>query len=316
MSQPSLCLGDTQRACRRLPAPPAIAVNNGFSLVPGASEWELQLAKVKANATKMKPIFRFAKTSPYSRLQRAFSANETKQQSSEQGVVCQVSGVDCVIVAFPESADGQREKKGRMKLVLVVATLVLVASAQFPCNSEACSQLGEACSCLSQICCDASLNCTGGVCVGTPSTPNNDQIQLDFPNGNPSLSYTGIFQEASRYTTREVYDAYSYPLGLQEPTPTRLFQVNVEVGSPPPCCSACSVGASSFSDGTNSNCYASGSCVCDPSFYEYANCSLNNAAFTLPCPGFSAPTSAPTSSAQMLPLAALCLALVLCVLLA
>jgi iron-regulated transporter 1 len=191
--------------------------------------------------------------------------------------------------------------------------LVLTVSGQFTCNTEACSQLGEACDCLSQICCDASLNCTGGVCVGTPSVAGNDRIQLDFPNTNLSLSYTGIFQEASRYTTREVYDAYTYPLGPQEPTPSRIFQVNVEVGNPAPCCTQCSVGVSSFTSGTNSDCYSSGSCTCDPNFYQYANCSLNSVQQTSSCPAFATPPD--SFSAQLLPMAALCLSLVLCVLL-
>ncbi len=200
--------------------------------------------------------------------------------------------------------------------LLLLLAAASVSAQLFPCNLKACSQLGEACDCLSQICCDASLSCVGGTCTGVPSVGSNDQIQQDFPSSNPSLSYTGIFQESGRYITREVYDAYSYPKGPLEPNPFRIFQVHVEIGSPAPCCAACSLGASTFGAGTNTNCYGSRSCVCDPLFYQYANCSIAGVPQGPSCPAYvnstSNSTSAPASSARLSALSALIIGVIAC----
>jgi hypothetical protein len=151
-------------------------------------------------------------------------------------------------------------------LPVLISTLAL--GAILPCETKGCSLLGEACDCLGQVCCDSSLNCTNGVCTGTPSVPNNDQFQ-PFPSIFSAFSYTELFVACGRRFPSVLYDAYLYPAGNLEPAanmPTRIFQACVEIASPPPCCAACVV------DGV---CSTSGGCICDPSFFHNANCSIS-----------------------------------------
>jgi hypothetical protein len=155
--------------------------------------------------------------------------------------------------------------------VFLSALLIVMGFAEIsPCAVKSCSLLGEACDCFGQVCCDSLLNCTNGMCSGIPSVANNNQIQ-PFPSIFAVLSYSEVFVSCGRRFPSELYDAYSYPAGRIEPAsnmPTRIFQSCVEIASPPPCCAACTV------DGV---CSTSGGCICDPTFFNNANCSIGGA---------------------------------------
>lgn len=119
-------------------------------------------------------------------------------------------------------------------MVLFFALLAVAVGANILCPKR-CSLVGEQCDCLGQPCCDTALSCSGGVCVGTPSVPNNDQLQQYRSALNPSLDGTNIFASAGRRFPKEVFDGRTYPAGVLEPAagrPTRIFQETVEIGIP------------------------------------------------------------------------------------
>ena len=69
------------------------------------------------------------------------------------------------------------ERKTRVMHILLIL-LPLAALAQLGCLPIQCSLAGTTADCLRQPCCDSQLTLVGGTCTGTPSVPDNNQLQV------------------------------------------------------------------------------------------------------------------------------------------